>query len=211
MKIRYYLRGLGLGILITSIFFLVGGSSSKTISDEQIKARAKELGMIESTVLAEISTEEASKEEMTEAESVEENSTEAVMETETETETETEAAVSETVDEVQETEESSVEEVSSEAEEESKPEEAAVEESSAVKEPISTALSSEAVSIVVHSGEGSDDVSRRLADMGLVADAHEYDKYLMANGYDKKIRTGEHIIPAGATWEEMAKILCNRN
>ena len=41
--------------------------------------------------------------------------------------------------------------------------------------------------------------------------ANEYDKYLMANGYDKKIRTGEHMIPAGATWEEMAKILCNRN
>lgn len=219
MKMRYYLRGLGLGILVTAIFFLVGDSSGKTMSDEQIKARAKELGMIESTVLAEIP-----KEEMTES-AEEENSVESVMESETES-----AAVETVVEETESVEESSIEEtteeIGTEAEEETATEETVEEsktedknieetsepeESSVAEEPVSTAGNTESVSIVVHSGEGSDDVSRRLADMGLVADAHEYDKYLMANGYDKKIRTGEHIIPAGATWEEMAKILCNRN
>ena len=57
MKIRYYLRGLGLGILFTAVFFLIGGSSKQTMSDEMIKERAKELGMIENTVLADIDSD----------------------------------------------------------------------------------------------------------------------------------------------------------
>ena len=212
MKMRYYLRGLGLGILVTAIFFLVGDSSGKTMSDEQIKARAKELGMIESTVLAEIPKEEIaeSAEEESSIESVMENETEAVEASAEETETEEESSEEETTEEISsEAEEESVEE--SKTEDKNTEETSAPEESSTVEEQTSTTANTESVSIVVHSGEGSDDVSRRLADMGLVADAHEYDKYLMANGYDKKIRTGEHIIPAGATWEEMARILSNRN
>ena len=210
MKMRYYLRGLGLGILVTAIFFLVGDSSGKTMSDEQIKARAKELGMIESTVLAEIPKEEIaeSAEEESSIESVMENETEAVEASAEETETEEESSEEETTEEISsEAEEESVEE--SKTEDKNTEETSAPEESSTVEEQTSTTANTESVSIVVHSGEGSDDVSRRLADMGLVADAHEYDRYLMTNGYDKKIRTGEHIIPAGATWEEMAKILCN--
>ena len=220
MKIRYYLRGLGLGILVTTIFFLVGDSSGTTMSDEQIKARAKELGMIESTVLAEISTEEVS-ESAEETVVMEESTIEAVSETKAEGVEQTgEVFIEETTEavEILESEEESsveesIEEVTTEAEEKSTTEEVSseAEVESSAGENVSIAANSEAVSIVVHSGEGSDDVSRHLADMGLVADAHEYDKYLMANGYDKKIRTGEHIIPAGATWEEMARILCNRN
>ena len=99
MKMRYYLRGLGLGILVTAIFFLVGDSSGKTMSDEQIKARAKELGMIESTVLAEIPKEEI-------VESVEEEGgIESVMENETESE-----AVETSVEETEPAEENQSEE-----------------------------------------------------------------------------------------------------
>lgn len=186
MKIRYYLRGLGLGILITSIFFLVSNSgAARTMSDEQIKARAKELGMIENKVLAEISTEEAGKEETI----VEEVTTEVV---------ETIEAVMETVEEA-ETVETTVEESTEET----------TEESQSVEETGNTAPNTEPVTIVVNRGEGSDTVSRRLQEAGLVADAYEYDRYLMANGYDKRIGAGEHVIPAGATWEEIAKELCN--
>ena len=58
MKIRYYLRGLGLGILVTAIFFMVSGKSDQAMSDEMIKARARELGMSESVVLADLSKQE---------------------------------------------------------------------------------------------------------------------------------------------------------
>ncbi|MEZ3425832.1 MAG: hypothetical protein K1W13_00280 [Lachnospiraceae bacterium] len=38
-------------------------------------------------------------------------------------------------------------------------------------------------------------------------DAKEYDKYLCANGYDKKIRAGSYEIPKGASDEEIALII----
>ena len=205
MKIRYYLRGLGLGILFTAIFFLVSNnSSSQTMSDEQIKSRAKELGMIESTVLAELSTQETVEEMV--AETVEEDD---VAEETTIAITEESAAAEESA--VEETEEITEEVASKEAAEEEsvvEPNETVVE--AEVKEPIQAAPNTAPITIVVNRGEGSDTVSRRLAELGLVADAYEYDRYLMTNGYDKRIGAGEHVIPAGATWEEIAKILCNQ-
>ena len=44
MKRKYYLRGLGLGILITSLVFIIAGP--KELSDEEIMKRAEELGYV---------------------------------------------------------------------------------------------------------------------------------------------------------------------
>lgn len=213
MKIRYYLRGLGLGILVTAIFFMVSGKNSQPMSDEMIKARAKELGMSESVVLSELSTEEETAEEnTTEITTNEEATTEQVEEETTVTE---EAISEEPVSEETEAEETLSEEaVSEDSTEETVVEVASQSSSTQEAEPESetpenTASNTEPVTITVNRGEGSDTVSRRLQEAGLVADAHEYDKYLMANGYDKRIGAGEHVIPAGATWEDIAKTLCN--
>ncbi len=48
MKLKYYLRGMGLGVLLTAIIMGVAlsGSSAK-ISDDEIIKRAKKLGMVE--------------------------------------------------------------------------------------------------------------------------------------------------------------------
>lgn len=213
MKIRYYLRGLGLGILVTAIFFMVSGNNSQPMSDEMIKARAKELGMSESVVLSELSTEEETAEEnTTEITTNEEVTTEQVEEETTVTE---ETVSEEPVSEETEAEETSSEEaVSEESTEETVVEVASQSSNTQEAEPESetpenAASNTESVTITVNRGEGSDTVSRRLQEAGLVADAHEYDKYLMANGYDKRIGAGEHVIPAGATWEDIAKTLCN--
>ena len=46
MKRRYYMRGLGIGMLITALILILSGRTSGQLSDEQIKARAAELGMV---------------------------------------------------------------------------------------------------------------------------------------------------------------------
>ena len=46
MKLRYYMRGLGIGMLITALILILSGRTSGQLSDEQIKARAAELGMV---------------------------------------------------------------------------------------------------------------------------------------------------------------------
>ena len=51
MKQKYYLRGLGFGILITTLVFIFAGSSK--MSDEEIIKRAEELGYSKATELEE--------------------------------------------------------------------------------------------------------------------------------------------------------------
>lgn len=204
MKIRYYLRGLGLGILFTAVFFLLGGDSKQTMSDEMIKERAKELGMIENTVLADIGNA------VEVEESIEVVETETILEEEsTIEETTVEESVEEsTAEETEEEEESTVEETVVEEEIESSVEETMEETSADVSEE-SRPANNQIISIVVNRGEGSDTVSRRLYEAGLVDDPYAYDKYLMQNGYDRKIGAGEHLIPAGSSWQEIAQILCS--
>lgn len=67
MKLKYYLRGLGIGIIVSVVVVSVAVGKQKPMSDAEVKARAKELGMIENTVLSEVAgkKEEKSTEEET--------------------------------------------------------------------------------------------------------------------------------------------------
>ena len=51
MKLRYYLRGLGIGMLVTSMILILAADGKENLSDEEIRARAAQLGMIESSSL----------------------------------------------------------------------------------------------------------------------------------------------------------------
>lgn len=67
MERKYYFRGLGLGIVVTAIIMGTATSHSRRMTDQEIIARAKELGMVENTVLADMDGKEAEKVEMTKA------------------------------------------------------------------------------------------------------------------------------------------------
>lgn len=60
MKLKYYLRGLGIGIIVTAVIMgASSGSRKETLSDREIRERAAELGMVEqSGSLAEMAQEE---------------------------------------------------------------------------------------------------------------------------------------------------------
>ena len=76
--------------------------------------------------------------------------------------------------------------------------------------PIPTATPTPArdtATITINRGEGSDTVSRKAAQAGLVEDAADFDRYLCENGYDKKLVTGSHVIPLGSSYEEIARRL----
>ena len=88
MRLKYYLRGLGIGILVTTIILTIAGNKGNKISDEEIKRRAEKLGMVmkeEQTLFPEKNTE-GSTEESTEKET--EKPTEKPTEKETEKPTE---------------------------------------------------------------------------------------------------------------------------
>lgn len=97
MKLKYYLRGLGIGILVTAAILTIVYHTKGSMSDSQIKKRAEQLGMVmasteEDTLFAQTTQDDTTIEE-TGTISVEETTTvvettEAVTEAPTEKPTE---------------------------------------------------------------------------------------------------------------------------
>lgn len=67
MERRYYLRGLGVGIAVTAVIMGVMTSRDARMTDREVIARAKELGMVESTVLLDENDEASNGEEEADA------------------------------------------------------------------------------------------------------------------------------------------------
>lgn len=235
MKLKYYLRGLGTGILVTALILGISNAASgdKVMSDEEVLARAKQLGWSESTVLSEMTkvNEEDAQEDIDAVKDVDvatdtSATNEAIQENETEI---IEAEAAETSEpEVNESEVSEPEVSKTEVSESevSEPEVNDTEEDGDVEDVTEPDVSmigdnknseefgmpDEAGTIVITivRGDSSDSVSRKLEEAGLVDSATAYDKYLCQNGYDKSIRTGNFEIPADATGEEIAKLITGR-
>ena len=195
MKLRYYLRGLGIGILMTVVILTIVGAGQETMTDEERKARAKELGMVESTVLSGMDTSAATG-------GMEEHTTPSPSEVPEEeaTPVPSEVPKEEVIPEPSEEPKATVTPAPSE-----EPKETVVPEPSEGSEN-----STITVKIVISAGDSSVSVSKDLEAAGLVESASAYDKYLCDNGYDRKIRVGAYEIPVGATDEEIALIITGK-
>lgn len=217
MERRYYLRGLGLGILITAIIMGAAQRGSKEMSDEEVRQRARELGMIENTVLSEpVAEPEADAEQAeTDLAAAEEKSEEAApADTEAVTEDTQEAAADEENSEEQSGAEDSQEQADA-VEAQTEPEQAdaqtaseeETEQSTGAQSETKTAASGEAQIFTIDKGDSSVSVAQKLEQAGLISSAASYDRFLCDNGYDKKIRAGEYTIPADAGDEQIARII----
>lgn len=214
MNLKYYLRGLGIGIVVTALIMgIIAGNSGKEPSESEIKRRAKELGMVEEgAVLADMETGE-------EKDSGEEPIAESVQEPVSEPEAEP-SAESALAAETEQQEELDEEPVSEQQEEPvTEPTAEPTEEPTATQTPEPTAEPEEApsitpvmedVTVTVHSGEGSYTVAKRLQEAGVIFSASDFDHYLCEHGYDKQIRVGSWVIPSGADPEQIAGILTGR-
>ena len=218
MNLKYYLRGLGVGIVVTSLILGIGlGSRKETLSNEEIKERARELGMVEESItVAEAAAqkeEEAQEAEVTVAPVPEENAEcDAEPIVNAEPEVSSEPAVS-TGAEPEASEKPNVSAASepaasTAAEAGATPEAGVKPVADEAEEDNGTAPEKEIVDITINPGEGSYVISQKLEQSGLIDDAAEYDAYLCDNGYHTKLRAGVHKIPMGSTREEIAKLLC---
>lgn len=199
MRLRYYLRGLGIGIIVTAVIMGVSSGRNNKMSDEEIKKRAAELGMIENTVLA----------PPTEAVTPIAAPTETVTPTVTPTTAPTEAATPTGTVTPTTTPTAAVTPTAAPTE--------AVTPTTTPTEAVTPTVTPEAaagedqtVTITIYGGEGSGTVSRKAAQAGLVDDAADFDSYLCKNGYDRHLAVGNHVIALGATYEEIAAILVSR-
>lgn len=198
MKLKYYLRGLGIGILVTAVIMgVTQGSRKETLSDREIRERAAALGMVEpGNSLADLEAAE----------------TPAATET-------PEAAETPAATEIPEAIETPAATKTPEAAETP----AATKTPAATEAPAATpevtarptqrpAEEEEGSSYTfeIQAGDSSYQVAYRLQQAGLVADARDFDNYLCSKGYDRKLKTGSYEIPETATEEEISEILCGR-
>ena len=218
MNLKYYLRGLGVGIVVTSLILGIGlGSRKETLSNEEIKERARELGMVEESItVAEAAAqkeEEAQEAEVTVAPVPEENAesdAEPIVNAEPEVSGEPAVSTGAAPEASEKPNVSAASEpaASTAAEAGATPEAGVKPVADEAEEDNGTAPEKEIVDITINPGEGSYVISQKLEQSGLIDDAAEYDAYLCDNGYHTKLRAGVHKIPMGSTREEIAKLLC---
>lgn len=233
MKLRMYLRGLGIGMAVSAVVLSVAMPKQKGMSDAEIIEKAKELGMVEegSTLVNAVmpKTEDIIEEPKAEEPKIEEPKAEAVIEEpkaeeskvkESEVKQEEKAEEPEVKEpevkqeektEEPKAEESKIEEPKVEKEKEEKTE---VKEEKPEKKEEKTekpAVNKKSVTTITIAGGSSSDVVARLLEKGGVIDsASKFDSYLCSHNLDHVICAGTHEIPAGADYETISKIITSR-
>ena len=184
MKLKYYLRGLGIGIIVTTIILVSCFSMQKPkMTDAQIIEKASQLGMImpeqDSVVAAETETTEPEERQPKNEQQV--AAEEAQQETEQQTEVPKEQATEETQQDAP-----------------SEDTENAENEESAQQEPFT---------LVVNRGDVCRTMCENLAANGVIDDSEGLRKYLSEVGYASFISAGTYQIPYHASYEEITNIL----
>ena len=185
MKRKYFVRGLGVGIFFGALIMFAAymTSGKNRMSDEDVIKRAQELGMVkqsEYVLESDVTSQETTTEEITTEATTEKATTEAPTTTEKAT---TEATT---------TEKTTTEKATTEA-------------STTEKADTSTQTT-----VTISSGMSSEAIASALANAGLVDDASKFNSFLVANGYDMKLETGNFSLETGMSYEEIAKILTTK-
>lgn len=190
MKKKYFVRGLGIGIIFGALIMLAAylTSGKGSLSDEEVMKRAQELGMVKKSEYV-LDSEVTSEETITEAVT-------------TEAPVATEKATEEATTEAPGTTERATEEATTEA---ATTEKATTEAATTEQMDAKTKAT-----ITVSGGMSSETISSLLENAGLVDSASKFNSFLVQNGYDKKLETGSFDISGGMTYEEIARILTTK-
>jgi hypothetical protein len=194
MKFKYFLRGLGFGIVFASVIFLTAyrNQSVQEISDEVIIERAKELGMVEQEDKVGDLLEDKNSTETVSSESdslSSDNSETNISEQDTGETEEIETSTEDNGTEENTTEDTITEDVSNS------------EDVTTENDTINT------VTITVERGSTSYPVCQKLQEAGMIEDAGEFDTYLVENGYANRIRVGEHVLTPGMDYHAIAEAI----
>lgn len=202
MKLKYYLRGLGIGMIVTALIMGISfshrqGQETQTLTDDQIRERAEQLGMVDSSELTLAALQN----------SVQQQAQENTEKTEASPEPETEEAMTTT----SEPETTVAPENTMEPETTVAPENTMEPEATPQPETIVASEAAQTVTVTVKKGASSGSVSSRLQEAGLVEDAKTFDNYLCNNGYSRSINPGTYEIVPGTSEEEIAKIITGKH
>ena len=222
MRLKYYLRGVGIGIVVTTIIFMISISLHKNDTEPQNSAAEND----KSTTVSE-AEENAQKADAagTETESADTGKTDLA---------DTQAADKADADKPDKNESDVKQPDASKTDEdnsdEKKPSEDTAKDNTASgqqssdketeskkkntekknTEKKSTEKNTEKVRFEIKGGEYSDTVCQKLKAAGLIDDAKAFNEFLVQKDYDNGILTGIYDIPKDATYEEIAALLTTK-
>ena len=197
MRLKYYLRGIGIGIIFSTLllticlYFGKDSLAKETLSDAEIIKRATELGM----VMTDEGLEENVGEDIPKDSSIESkdkssmNSKENIIE----------EAVNESANESPK---------DSTAKEESSSEESASAEQQNANEVTEEV---KYVPFTVKGGESSEMVSKNLKNAGLIDSVDDFNKYLNKLNIDNLIQAGTFYVMEGSSYDDLAALIVNKD
>ena len=232
MRLKYFLRGLGIGIVVTTIILAISHNAGRRMSDSEVIGRAKELGMAYTTAAQENSTESAAETTETETDTTEPVTTGQESTTDTEAGSTAETESSEASTTAQET--TGVRETTTQ--QETTTQETTIQETTATRaaqesttETTHEASTTEAettqaknesteteastvitYTLTIASGMSSNTVCDILKKNGIIADSGDFDRFLVSSGYADRIRVGSFEVNSGMSYDELAAAFCSR-
>lgn len=192
MRLKYYLRGLGLGIIFAVIIMMIGFHDNKqSMSDTEIIEKAKTLGMVEAKNISGTVADEYNSEK-----------------------TDSSATNSDASSQKAETEQDSQMQDSQTAQEDTQQEDTQQEDTQpaadAKQETVEPQDAVTTYTISVTSQDTCRTIAEKLKALNLVDDAEQFRIYMGQKGADHFIADGEHVIPQGASYDDIITILTQK-
>ena len=199
MKLKYYLRGIGIGVIVATLIMTVSSViHNNNLSDETIIKEAQKLGMImpentedNNSLWGDTSEEETQKDSEVSTENTDGNNTVSDKETQISENTQT-SEETQTSEDTQTSEETQTSENTQTPEDTQQP----VDENMAV--------------VTITDSDAARHVSEKLQAAGLIEDSVEFRNYLADHGYATDIISGTFQIPKGSTYKEICDIIIKK-
>lgn len=209
MKLRYYLRGIGAGIIFTAIIYsFIIIPRRDTMTDDEIIKAAKELGMVEKTTydlsgILSTSTPAPTETPLpTETPAPTDTPTPTTAQSPTDTPTPTES---------QSPTDMPTPSITTTPMVSPTPTETLISTPMPTDKPTTTITptpkTESNIKITIKSGMTSEEFTNELYKYGLIDDTKAFNQYLSKNGYDEDIRVGTFYFNIGMSYKEIADIV----
>lgn len=216
MKRKYYMRGLGVGILATSMLFLIAMTvMGYPMNDDDIRRKAAALGMVEasdtSKTLADAQKEKDASDDKENSDSSKETGKDDKKD---------DSKDSNTSDDNKKDSDTKSDDKEKNDSDEKKGTETTEKKGNTTvttrtgdkgdksdTAPASTKNDNGTVTFKIRSGEDSATVGANLYKAGLVDSGFDFNTYLEQNGYDTSIHPGTYTITTGSSYHQIASII----
>lgn len=201
MRLKYYLRGLGLGIIFAVFIMMVGyRNHGSSMSDSEIIEKAKALGMVETKDSSGMKSDKKTDNK------IDEKSDKKIDTSEPDT---TISDTSAAEDTQTGTDNTDADNIASTADADTTASSDAAATDSAASDAAQPQQNT-TFTVTVGSGDTCRMIAERLQAAGIIDDAEKFRAYMGQKGVDQFIADGSHEIPYGASYDDIINILTQK-